>query len=329
MANHWFISTQYRRGTRFTLFTFALALVVILFGAYTRLTDAGLSCPDWPHCYGFLTAPHTPAQLQAAATTFPSADINPAKAWTEMTHRYLAGAEGVCILLLVLSILFGRRTLDQRTALISISLVVLLAAQVTLGMLTVTEKLQPQIVLSHLLVGLSILAILWLTYLSLDMYPVSFATENVPHIKQWLWLGLMIVSIQIALGGWVTTHAAGLACIDFPYCNGKLVPDLDWRHFSNNLITIHMLHRFGAALTAAYVSLLSIKLFRYRPFRHLAVLLLACMLLQITLGILNIIWLRPVWTALLHHATAMMLLLTMLTALVKATFVVRKKYDWV
>jgi cytochrome c oxidase assembly protein subunit 15 len=329
LATHWFISTKYRRSCGLTLFTFAFALVVILLGAYTRLTDAGLSCPDWPNCFGFLTAPHTPTQLQAATTHFPAAEINSTKAWTEMTHRYLAGIEGGFILLLALSILFGRRALDHRTFLIGIGLVALLAAQVTLGMLTVTERLRPEIVLSHLLVGLTILGILWWTYLSLDVYPMTMTADTIPSIKPWLWLGLAIISLQIALGGWVSTHSAGLACIDFPYCNGQLVPPLDWRHFANNLTTIHMLHRLGAVMTATYVGGLSITLLHYRPLRYLAIALLWLIIIQISLGILNIIWLRPVWTALMHHAVGILLLLTMLTILVKATFAARKQHDWV
>src|ERR1700733_6019355 len=104
-TRYWFISTRYRRNSKLTLFTFALAFVVILLGAYTRLTNAGLSCPDWPNCFGYLTAPHTTAQLQDAAHKFPATAVDVKKAWTEMPHRYFAGPEGILILVLAFSIL--------------------------------------------------------------------------------------------------------------------------------------------------------------------------------------------------------------------------------
>ena len=126
MTRHWFISTTYRRNTTLVLFTFSLAFVVILLGAFTRLTNAGLSCPDWPHCFGYLTAPHTLQQLQDAAQKFPSTSIDVKKAWTEMTHRYFAGTEGLLILLLACSILFSRKAKDAKSIVIGIALIALL-----------------------------------------------------------------------------------------------------------------------------------------------------------------------------------------------------------
>lgn len=333
MANYWFISTKYRRSSKLALFTFALAFVVILIGAYTRLTDAGLSCPDWPNCYGFLIAPHTSTQLQAAALKYPATEINIQKAWTEMTHRYFAGMEGVLIIVLALSILLNQKATDNRSLLIGIGLIILLATQVTLGMLTVTEKLYPGVVLAHLLVGVSILAMLWWGYLNLNVHDDSFVQPShhlkLSRLKVWLWIGFIVLCMQVSLGGWVSTHSAGLACIDLPYCNGSLLPPLDWRHLNNNLITIHMLHRLGAFITSCYLFLLSIILLRAPSFRLLGLLLILLMAVQVTLGILNILWLRPLWIALAHHGAAILLLLTMITALAKATFVARKKYDWV
>jgi len=321
LTHYWFVSTKYRRSSKLALLTFVLAFIVILLGAYTRLTNAGLSCPDWPHCYGFITAPHTASQLQMAAEAYPQSPVDIKKAWTEMTHRYFAGTEGVLILILAFSILLTSKARDVKSTLIGILLVALLCTQVMLGMLTVTEKLKPVIVLSHLLTGISILSILWWAYLDLHLHDDFFLKKShTQHLLPWLWLGLLIVAIQIGLGGWVSTHYAGLACIDFPYCNGQLVPPLHWENLNGDLITIHMLHRFGAFTTATYLELLSLFLFNQATFRSMAAFILALVALQITLGILNIIWLRPVWIAIAHQTIAIILLLTMITTLVKAYF---------
>jgi cytochrome c oxidase assembly protein subunit 15 len=172
-------------------------------------------------------------------------------------------------------------------------------------------------VLGHLLTGLSLLSILWWTYLDLLAPIPSFIKKTRSRLLPWLWLALIIIALQITLGGWVSTHYAGLACIDFPYCNGSLLPTIQWGHLNSDLISIHMLHRMGAAITASYIGILTICLLRIPAWRPIGTLLLALITLQLTLGILNIIWLRPVWLALLHHAVAIFLLLTMIRALVK------------
>jgi len=320
LTHYWFISTKYRRNSKLALFTFLLAFVVILLGAYTRLTDAGLSCPDWPHCYGFITAPHTASQLQDAAQKYPMAPVDIKKAWTEMTHRYFAGTEGILILILAFSILFTRKAKDVKAKTIAFALIALLGVQVMLGMLTVTEKLKPVIVLAHLLTGISILSVLWWAYLDVHVHDDSFVKKTSPLLIPWIWLGLLIVAIQITLGGWVSTHYAGLACIDFPYCNGQLLPNLQLNKADTDLITIHMLHRLGALVTAIYLGILALFLFGKSSFKSIALLIFALVVLQITLGILNIVWLRPVWVALIHHSVAIILLLTLITALVKAYF---------
>ena len=331
MTRHWFISTKYRRGSKLALFAAILAFTVIILGAFTRLTNAGLSCPDWPHCYGFMTAPHTATQLAQAAQVYPTAPIDVKKAWTEMTHRYFAGTEGIVILILAFSFLVTRKAKDFKTSLIGIVLIALLCTQVMLGMLTVTEKLKPVIVLSHLLTGLSILGVLWWAYVDLHINDDSFMQRSAnPSIIKWIWLALIIVAAQITLGGWVSTHYAGLACIDFPYCNGQIMPAMQWNNLNGDLITIHMLHRIGAMVTATYVSMIAACLLFNASFRPIAFLMLALVALQITLGILNILWLRPVWIALAHHAVAIILLLTIITALIKANYESREgRYDWI
>lgn len=329
MTRYWFISRPHKRSAKLAFFTCILAVVVILLGAYTRLTDAGLSCPDWPNCYGYLTAPHTASQLLSAAQHYPSATINVKKAWTEMTHRYVAGTEGLLILILAFSMLSRREAKDLKSSFIAIALIALLGIQVMLGMLTVTEKLKPVIVLAHLLTGLTILSMLWWTYLNAHGQDARRQKSSARFIP-WLWLGLIVLAAQITLGGWVSTHYAGLACIDFPYCNGQLLPSLQWHNLNTDLTTIHMLHRLGAFFTATYLGIVALFLLANRSFRSLATLILALIALQITLGILNIIWLRPIWIALIHHSVALILLLTLITSLVKAYYESQDNYgSWI
>lgn len=329
MTHYWFISTKYRQNSKLALVTFLIAFVVILLGAYTRLTDAGLSCPDWPHCFGYITAPHTTTQLQGAQQLYPQIAVNVKKAWTEMTHRYFAGTEGILIIILSLSMLFSRRAKNAKSVIIPIMLIALLCSQVLLGMLTVTEKLKPVIVLSHLLNGLSILCVLWWAYLELHLRDDSFRSgQSSAGLLPWLWIALFIVIGQITLGGWVSTHYAGLACVDFPYCNGQLLPAMQWKYWNTDLITIHMLHRIGALITVTYLGICSLFLFRHAAFRSFGLLILALIALQATLGILNIVWLRPVWLALTHQAVAIFLLLTVITALVKASLNTGKHYGF-
>lgn len=317
MTRYWFVSAQHQRSAKLALMTVILAFFVILLGGYTRLTDAGLSCPDWPNCFGYLTAPHTPAQLAEATQLYPQTAINVKKAWTEMTHRYFAGTEGILILILAGSILLNKKQ-HWKSTLIAISLIALLSVQIMLGMLTVTAQLKPVIVLSHLLTGVAILSVLWLTYLVLNLHDNFAIKRNYTHFIPWLWIGLLIIILQITLGGWVSTHYAGLACIDLPYCNGQLLPPLHFQLFDTDLITIHMLHRIGAVITASYLGVLALCLLMNTSFRSIAVLILGLVALQITLGILNIIWLRPIWIAVIHQAVAIFILLTMITVLVKA-----------
>lgn len=328
MTRYLFISAIYQRCTKLALFTFLLAFVVILLGAYTRLTDAGLSCPDWPHCYGYLTAPHTLSQLETAANAYPLAPVNVKKAWTEMTHRYAAGAEGLLILLLCFTLLLNRQIKDFKSSFIALSLITLLGVQVMLGMLTVTEKLKPVIVLAHLLTGLSLLSVLWWSYLDARLQQITARQPLLMKSKGWLWLALIMVVLQISLGGWVSTHYAGLACVDFPYCNGQVLPPLQWNNLNGDLITIHMLHRIGALMTALLVGGVALNLRRYTALRTDGLLILVFIALQITLGIFNIIWLRPVWIAMAHQAVGIMLLLTLIHTLVKASFLMDKRHGY-
>lgn len=321
MSHYWFISTKYRKGSaKLALITCALAFVVILLGAYTRLTNAGLSCPDWPNCYGYTLPPHTPTQLANANLRFPETPVDVKRAWTEMTHRYAAGAEGMLILLFVGSIFLVRTKIETKRLLIGGGLIALLLVQIMLGMLTVTAKLKPFIVLSHLLTGLTILSLLWWAYLDLNVHEDVYMNKHSGKLIPYLWVTFAVVILQIALGGWVSTHYAGLACIDFPYCNGQLIPPMQWQNWQTDLITIQMLHRFGAAALTVVVLFVSLKMIVSQSFRTMGLTLLLLLGLQLTLGIVNIIYLRPIWIALLHHMTAILILLTIITALAKAHY---------
>lgn len=296
------------------LITSVLALIVMMLGAYTRLTNAGLSCPDWPHCYGYLTAPHTSEQKQIAAERYPSTPVDVKKAWTEMTHRYLAGAEGILILVLATLLLIQRHQGDKTPVIVACTLVLLLGSQIMLGMLTVTEQLKPVIVLGHLLNGLALASLSWFAFLHANNRNRFNMPLTHPTMHCFAWLGLAIVFLQITLGGWVSTHEAGLACIDFPYCQGRLWPTMQWAHLESDLITIHMLHRIGALVTGTYLFTLALFiLINNAKTTFIAHVMLGLITLQITLGILTIFWLRPVWLALLHHAVAIGILLTMIT----------------
>jgi len=297
---------------RLAFLAFLLAFVVIILGAYTRLTNAGLSCPDWPRCYGYLTPPITADEALQAAKAYPQAPLDKTRAWTEMRHRYLAGLEGILILTLIALSWCWRKELPPLAFKLTQSLIVILLGQILLGMLTVTALLKPVVVLGHLVCGFSLMSILWVIWL-LTNKPTAAPLHQ--RFYLWISLGLLILIMQITLGGWVSTHSAGLACVDFPYCNGSLLPTLQWKALHTDLITMHMLHRLGALVTFIYLSLLGLFLSLRSASRRFGLLLLGLLSTQILLGILNILWLRPVSIALPHHAVAALLLLTLLAIL--------------
>lgn len=297
---------------QFAFVAFLLAFVVILLGAYTRLNNAGLSCPDWPRCYGYLTPPHTAEEVTQATKAFPQTPVDTARAWAEMRHRYLAGLEGILILVLITLSWCYRKALPPQAFVLTQGLLLILFGQVFLGKLTVTALLKPVVVLGHLLFGFSLMSLLWVLWL-LTKKPSNTIIPS--GFRIWTGLGLLILILQITLGGWVSTHSAGLACIDFPYCNGRLLPTLQWQALHTDLITMHMLHRLGALLCFVYLGLLGLFLSLRAASRRFGGLLLSLLCLQIILGIANILWLRPLPIALPHHAVAALLLLTLLSIL--------------
>lgn len=307
------------------LLTFSLfiAFCVIVLGAYVRLTDAGLGCPDWPGCYGqLLGVPQSSADIQQAQALYPDTLVDSSKAWNEMAHRYLAGSLG----LLVLALLITGWNTAKRRLLLWLSATVLF--QALLGMWTVTLLLQPIIVVMHLLGGLTVLSLLW--WLRLDRKHTAQTVARGRNNK-WVAIGTALLVAQIALGGWTSSNYAALACADFPTCGGQWLPHLDdskafaihWEEDKNYEFgtldsparsAIHMIHRIGAlAVFIYFAAMLSLLFYRNAQRVRKAVVWTAGILcLQISLGISNVIFSLPLSIAVAHNGVAALLLLSVL-----------------
>ena len=301
----------------------ALAFVVVVLGAYTRLADAGLGCPDWPGCYGYLSVPGAAANLATAASRFPDAPFEAHKAWPEMVHRYFAGSLGILILCLAGLALRGRASgAPLKLPFLLLGLVVLQAA---FGMWTVTLKLWPQIVTTHLLGGFATLALLWLLYLR-QRRPLALA----PRLRRHAVIALIAVIVQVALGGWTSSNYAALACPDFPTCQGQWWPPMDVRsgfdffqdigpNYLGGLmegaarIAIHMGHRIGAIVVLFVVGALAVRVWSSHDGRRLGITLLLLLAAQIGLGIANVELSLPLAVATAHNATGALLLLGVIT----------------
>jgi len=323
-------SNKYRKLIWITLF---LTFDLVMFGAFTRLTDSGLGCPDWPGCYGHANPLLAHASISAAQEAMPTGPVTQGKAWIEMIHRYLAMAVGVLIIAQVV-IAWWRWIKSQRlerkfqpwwpTALL-----LLVCLQGAFGAWTVTLKLQPAIVTTHLLLGLSLLAMLaWVAARQTDHTPVAL---SVRMLKAPALLGLSLLVVQIALGGWVSTNYAALACTDFPLCHGTLVPNMDfengfslWRHLGKTadgnylpfpaLTAIHWVHRSFAFIVATYLIVLAALARRDNRLRQTAGWILIVICLQLATGLSTIYFNWPLAIAVVHNggAALMLLLLVML-----------------
>lgn len=305
-----------------------LALCVVVLGAYVRIHDAGLGCPDWPGCYGQLVGvPEASHEIAAAETAFPGASVEVGKAWKEMAHRYLAGVLGLIILgLAVASFLKG---LPPRRLLFATCVVV--AAQATLGMLTVTELLRPGIVTLHLIGGMTTLALLTANAALSARADTHWHLGRHPEVRPFMVFALVVLAAQIVLGGWVSTNYAGLACTDLPTCGGAWWPLMDSEGFDPTralhmdsagqpiggaaLVAIHWAHRLGAVAAALAVLLLAARLFR-AGLRGWGLWLVLLLLAQVSLGVANVLLHLPVVLAAAHNAGAALLLLTLVWLLV-------------
>ena len=310
------------RFKRLSLFAAILALCVVVLGAYVRLSDAGLGCPDWPGCYGSLTVPQSEAAIQKAQATFPHSTLETGKAWKEMAHRYLAGTLGLSVLVLFVLGWRSRNTIKV-SPLLPTALLIIIAFQAALGMWTVTMLLKPAIVSAHLIGGMTTLALLvWIAHRHWGNFS---RTTSVPSILTLLVRGALIVLFaQVFLGGWTSTNYAALACTDFPTCHGVWMPDMDFRdafHLVRELgqsanggnltlpalTAIQWIHRIGALVTFMYLGTLAILLLRLPAFRKIAWLLLAVLIAQVCIGIGNLIMHLPLVLAVAHNLGAALL----------------------
>lgn len=326
--------TSSRFSVHLTTFAVFLAFIVIVLGAYTRLTDAGLGCPDWPGCYGHLVVPKSQKSIERAELLFPKTPVVAYKAWNEMVHRYAAGILGICIFILAYLALRNRKN-SQQSLFIPLLLIGIVIFQVLLGKWTVTMALIPIVVMGHLLGGLTILSLLWWMHLSQtnrkSFQSIDYARSR--FFRPWAVIGLIIVVLQIALGGWTSANYASLSCLNFPYCVDHSSPIGEFHkafnffmplgaNFEGGVLdsiarmTIHMMHRIGGLVTAVYLSVLAICIMlsaRQVEFRRIALFMLVVLFTQVCLGILNVILLLPLGIAVAHNAFASVLLLTLVT----------------
>lgn len=299
---------------------------LIVFGAFTRLTDSGLGCPDWPGCYGTSNPWHAIGEIQLAEANMPTGPVTVIKAWIEMIHRYLAMTVGALILIQVAAAWSKLRSLGIKPLLGSLGLLVLVCIQGAFGAWTVTLKLQPIIVTTHLMLALVLLACLT-TYAQKEWEENSSSALRL-QLKllsaKLLLLASVALFIQVFLGAWVSTNYAVLACPDFPTCLGSLWPETDWREGFTlwralglnaqgesisplALQTIHWAHRMFAVVAIAALGLLGISALQLSnssisKMGRIAKLLLGLLLLQVITGISNVVFQWPLLAALLHTA---------------------------
>ncbi len=303
-----------------------LTLALIMLGAWVRLTDAGLGCPDWPGCYGKLSPVHASDQIAQAVAQQGGehGPVSMGKAWREMLHRYLA--TGLGLLIVAIAVLaWRRRALLRQSPLLAVSLVGVVVLQGLFGKWTVTLLLKPAIVTGHLLGGMltfSLLLWLWLRQQPPRRYVDA---EPVANLRTPALVGLALVSLQIFLGGWTSTNYAALACTDFPTCHGSWWPEanfVDGFHFIRDLgmtgagemlpmealTAIHLAHRLGALAVLLAIGWLGVRVIRTPGEQRLGAALLAILALQWALGLANI-WLSlPLPVAVAHNGGAAVLL---------------------
>ncbi len=316
-----------------------LALVVVTLGAFTRLKDAGLGCPDWPGCYGHLTVPISTPSLVEVQQHFSGAIVEPVKAWAEMIHRYVAGTLGLLIFVILARSWWTRHRYQTPLAL-PVLLTILVIFQACLGRWTVTLKLLPPIVMLHLLGGLTLLALLSLFVLRLGCFFNAVKEADKQRFKWWALLGLLIVIGQIILGGWTSANYASLSCPNFPYCHNTLVPTLNFTHaftlgdkmgqnYQGGVLdqmtrmTIQFTHRVGAACVFFYWLIFLLYMLakaESRTILRFTILLFFMLVLQMLLGVMNVILLLPLHIAVSHNGSAA-LLLVVVVALNYALFV--------
>lgn len=318
---------------RLTVFAVLLACGVVALGAYTRLKDAGLGCPDWPGCYGQLTVPETSHAIDQANSAYPHRPVEPEKAWAEMVHRYFASTLGFVILcILFLSIKARKENSDTPLAL-PVFLTGLVIFQGLLGMWTVTLGLFPTVVMAHLLGGFTTLCLLFLLLIKLHQTDRAPPSRKNPMLK-WGLLGIVILALQIALGGWTASNYAATICSELPICQAGWQQHVNisdafqfWGHgvedyeYATHLgadakITIHVAHRIGAIITTLYLGALFIFLIsgaKVSAFsKKVACAALTILATQVALGIGNIVLKLPLAIAVAHNGVAALLMMSLI-----------------
>jgi cytochrome c oxidase assembly protein subunit 15 len=324
---------------RLVFVSILLALVVVSLGAYTRLTHAGLGCPDWPTCYGLIDVPETSEQIAIAEQAYPERKVEPQKAWNEMIHRYFAGALGLLILAIAF-LSFKQR--NQGTPLrLPLLILAIVTFQAALGMWTVTMKLMPIVVMAHLLGGFTTLSLLFLLHLRLKPHRINQGDWKVKKYGRYALLGIVILTIQIALGGWTSSNYAAMSCVELPICQSgwqdqlnfensfDLIPPerdtYEYGHLTHEeRVTIHVVHRFGAIVTTLYLSWLLVMIYlkaQMRIFKTSALMVGFALIVQVILGISNIWFSLPISIAVGHNIVAACLMLT----LIALTYRLRRK----
>jgi len=317
-------SDRYRRLAWVTVF---LTFDLIVFGAFTRLTDSGLGCPDWPGCYGEANPFLAHAEISAAESAQPTGPVTVVKAWIEMIHRYLAMGVGVLIIaLLLIALRLWKRTglLRYHPAMPTV-LLIWVCIQGAFGALTVTLKLQPVIVTIHLLLGMGLLSMLVWHATRQNQSPATTgaaASANITASLRWLApLAFVFCFVQIALGGWVSTNYAALACGGFPLCQGAVMPPMDfehgftlWRQLGmtaggeylpfDALVAVHWVHRMFAIAVVAVVGFAAWQAMRLAAVADVGRWLLSLIGLQFLSGISTVIFNWPLALAVLHNAGA-------------------------
>jgi cytochrome c oxidase assembly protein subunit 15 len=308
-----------------------LCAIVVVVGAWVRLTNAGLGCPDWPGCYGHVHPSQLIGRVAEINADNPDRPFDYQKALNEMVHRYIVGALGLLVIALAAMSVWNRRDPNQPRVLPWV-LLGLLVFQALLGMWTVTLLLKPLIVTLHLLGGLSTLALLWWLALPPERRELKAAERPVRRLAI---VAAAVVLVQLSLGGWTSTNYAAAACADFPTCHGAWWPDMDFRNafvlwrglgidYEGGVldaparVAIHYSHRLGAYLTTLVLLLPILGAWRRAQTfaaRAAATALFAALGLQVAIG-MNLIWQGwPLWLGTAHNAGAAAVVLAMVALL--------------
>ena len=314
------------RYQRLVAFAAALALVLIMIGAYVRLNDAGLGCPDWPGCYGKILPTQAHAEISAAVSEQGGehGPVSMSKAWREMGHRYVATVLGLLIIAIAV---MGWRLRDElrQSPWLPTALLGTVILQGIFGMWTVTLLLKPAIVTGHLIGGLLTLALLVWLWQRQKPIPHYIDAEPVAALAPWAWTGLALLAVQIVLGGWTSTNYAGLACPDLPTCQGSWWPATNFaqgfhvlRELGETadgaalplaaLTAIQLAHRIGAVVVGCFLIWMGWRVANTDGTGPLGRMLVAVVAVQVSLGVTIVLAGLPLWAAVAHNGVAAVLL---------------------